>query len=164
MVNQGSVYGVTVADGRVIALCNNWGENYLYQIDNFNTGECTFLGFIDGLNIVPSSTEFAYDPASGTYYATSARSELYAFTAEDLYMMREEQDEDAARVIGSVGSGLDITGLTIAQSPTSEQLQQWSDASVLEQAGESEELEPEMSDLTPAEPVIAEEPGEDTAG
>lgn len=164
MVSEGSVYGVTVADGRVIALCNNWGENYLYQIDNFNTGECTFLGFIDGLNIVPSSTEFAYDPASGTYYATSARSELYAFTAEDLYMMRDEQDEDAARVIGSVGSGLDITGLTIAQSPTSEQLQQWSDASVLEQAGESEELEPEMSDLTPAEPVIAEEPGEDTAG
>ena len=79
-------------------------------------------------------------------------------------MMRDEQDEDAARVIGSVGSGLDITGLTIAQSPTSEQLQQWSDASVLEQAGESEELEPEMSDLTPAEPVIAEEPGGDTAG
>ena len=164
MVNQGSVYGVTVADGKVIALCNNWGENFLYQIDNFSTGECTFLGFIDGLNIVPSSTEFAYDPASGTYYATSARSELYAFTAEDLYMMRDEQDEDAARVIGSVGSGLDITGLTIAQSPTSEQLQQWSDASLMEQAGESEELEPEMSDLTPSEPVIAEEPGEDTAG
>lgn len=164
MVNQGSVYGVTVADGKVIALCNNWGENFLYQIDNFSTGECTFLGFIDGLNIVPSSTEFAYDPASGTYYATSARSELYAFTAEDLYMMRDEQDEDAARIIGSVGGGLDITGLTIAQSPTSEQLQQWSDASLMEQAGESEELEPEMSDLTPAEPVIAEEPGEDTAG
>ena len=57
-----------------------------------------------------------------------------------------------------------FTGLTIAQSPTSEQLQQWSDASLMEQAGESEELEPEMSDLTPAEPVIAEEPGEDTAG
>lgn len=173
MVSEGSVYGVTVADGRVIALCNNWGENYLYQIDNFNTGECTFLGFIDGLNIVPSSTEFAYDPASGTYYATSARSELYAFTAEDLYMMREEQDEDAARIIGSVGGGLDITGLTIAESPTAEQLQQWSAAYELTQAGTDEKVETESSgdekaeaessSLTPSEPVIVEELGEDTA-
>ena len=88
-------------------------------------------------------------------------------------MMREEQDEDAARIIGSVGGGLDITGLTIAESPTAEQLQQWSAAYELTQAGTDEKVETESSgdekaeaessSLTPSEPVIVEELGEDTA-
>lgn len=117
MPSTGSVYGVTVVNGKAVALCVSEGRTFLYQIDSFSSGECTFLGWIGGLNLSQGSTEFAYDAAEDRFYVTDARNELYTFAMDDLYDGYLEvgttppiQD---AELIGPVGGGLNVTGFAI---------------------------------------------------
>ncbi len=122
MPSQGSVYGVTIVDGQVVALCVSQGDTFLYQIDSFSgSGTCTFLGWVEGLSITQGSTEFTYDAATEAYYVTNARSELYTFTEENIrpFSYDEVATREPAKMIGSVGGGtLDITGLAIANTAT----------------------------------------------
>ena len=122
MPSQGSVYGVTIVDGQVVALCVSQGDTFLYQIDSFSgSGTCTFLGWVEGLSITQGSTEFTYDAAMEAYYVTNARSELYTFTEENIrpFSYDEVATREPAKMIGSVGGGtLDITGLAIANTAT----------------------------------------------
>ena len=110
----GSVYGVTVVDGKAISLSHSQGRTFLYRVDSFSgSGSCTFLGWIDGLDIASGSTEFTYDQAQQRFYVTNVRNELYTFTMDQVY---QYGGSGSAQPIGSVGGGLNVTGLAIANT------------------------------------------------
>lgn len=119
---NGSVYGVTVVDGKAVALCVSEGRTFLYQIESFSSGTCIFLGWIGGLNLAEGSTEFTYEAGEKRFYVTDGRNELYTFAMDDLHdgwiVAGDESQIKPAQLIGPVGGGQSVTGLAIVNSAT----------------------------------------------
>lgn len=112
----GSMVGVTLMDGKVVALCISDGNTYMYQIDSFSSQTCTYLGRIV-LDVVQGSTELTYDPVGKTFYVTDTNNELYTFAADDLNAEPNingvPPELESAQAIGPIGGGLEIVGLDI---------------------------------------------------